>query len=188
MEMLVPMPVGADGSIDSVPAVKSIHGIGKMETGWTSMTPVIVGKPTYMKPKPIPIIAPIEKSRHRQVSSLLDASARAVAPCAVIGASGYGSFSPSDISRYSTYPKVNHATREKIWVASMTTIAGPQSRWTKVRSRIAADSVGGVTQLGTCSPRPPGATARKNEFQMSPANGPPESAKPPVIAVRPPAM
>jgi hypothetical protein len=47
-------------------------------------------------------MVPMEKMRQRQVSDLLETSARAVAPWAVTGASGKGSFSPSEVMRKRT--------------------------------------------------------------------------------------
>ena len=47
------------------------------------------------------MIVPVEKTRQRHDSSLVDASASAVAPDAAMGASGNGSRSTSDVTRNS---------------------------------------------------------------------------------------
>src|ERR1035437_737641 len=104
-----------------------------------------------MVPQPTPIIAPIEKMRQRQPSFCAEDSASAVAPSEVMGASGKGSRSRSEVMRNRTYPRPHAWKREKTWPNIIMAMAGNQSALKKVRLSSAAELGGGEIQ------RPPNA-------------------------------
>src|SRR5215831_20967880 len=91
---------------------------------------------------------PVEKTRQRQDSSLLDASASAVAPEAATEASGKGSRSTSEVARKRMYPAGIHDTRSSRPEKMSTQIGPDQSWWKKVRCVNETESGGGVANQG----------------------------------------
>ena len=92
---------GTAGSILPVTGVSSYHGMGRISRGFSRKALVTTGTPTEIRPKTSPSMVPMENSVHRQDLSPASPSARAIAPCAPIGANGNGSFSTSEHRRNS---------------------------------------------------------------------------------------
>ena len=100
---------GVAGSAFCVFSVKSTKISGINSIGFFKNVDESAGIPTYSAPKTSPSIPPIETTRHRHESpwplAPSDESASAVTPKAPTGAIGNGSFSTSDVTRNSTYPR-----------------------------------------------------------------------------------
>ena len=92
----------AAGKTDFIGIVKSIKGIGKMETVSVKNTEDKVGTTTYKTPQTAQIKAPVLNTCQRHPSCLEDVSASAVAPQACTAAMGKGNFSTSCVTRNST--------------------------------------------------------------------------------------
>ena len=104
-----------------------------------------------MNPQIKPDIDPMEKILHRQVSLLVVDSARAVAPCAAIGAIGKGNRSKSAVTRNKTYEAPNpRITPNNLKIINIR-IGQCQSICKRVHSAIAMESGAGAVHQGTLS-------------------------------------
>ena len=123
------MPVATAGSTPSVYPVSSIQGMGMSCTGAENSNPVTTGSSTYTPPNASPMTPPMENTRHFQLFSRSSVdSARAMVPRAPTGAMGKGSFSTSEVMRYSVYPRPKWSTRWMNWVPNSSRMGMSQSR------------------------------------------------------------